>query len=234
MVRDPKATIRFDLDAATRSAARVDEVGGDGRLLWGTDRSVYLVTLLEKLLVPALAKLSNYVPGGGIWMNTQRPEWNDANNALVGYGLSMVTLYQLRRYLDRLQLMVAATGIDEVQMSIEVSDWLAAITGVLRGNLDLAADGVDDRQRKGLMDELGWAFFEYRSRVYATGFSGTTSVDLVRITELCARWRSTTSTTRSGTIVATTGCTTRTTSFTSTADGSGAASSTSMRCSRVR
>ena len=32
-------------------------------------------------------------------MNTQRPEWNDANNALVGHGLSVVTLAHLRRYL---------------------------------------------------------------------------------------------------------------------------------------
>jgi len=32
-------------------------------------------------------------------MNTQRPEWNDANNALAGYGLSMVTLYYLHRML---------------------------------------------------------------------------------------------------------------------------------------
>ena len=32
-------------------------------------------------------------------MNTQRPEWNDGNNALVGNGLSMVTLYYLRRFL---------------------------------------------------------------------------------------------------------------------------------------
>ena len=185
MVRDPKATIRYDVDAANRSAARVDEVGGDGRLLWSRDRSVYLVTLTEKLLVPALAKLSNYVPGGGIWMNTQRPEWNDANNALVGYGLSMVTLYQLRRYLVRLQRIVAAAGLDAVQMSTEVSDWLAAITGVLRGNLGLVESGADDRQRKNLMDELGWAFFEYRSRVYASGFSGTASVDLSRIADLC-------------------------------------------------
>ncbi len=185
MVRDPKATIRYDVDAANRSAARVDEVGGDGRLLWSRDRNVYLVTLMEKLLVPALAKLSNYVPGGGIWMNTQRPEWNDANNALVGYGLSMVTLYQLRRYLDRLQRIIAAAGLDEVQMSIEVSDWLAAITGVLRGNLGLVGIGADDRQRKNLMDELGWAFFEYRSRVYASGFSGTAPVDLSRIADLC-------------------------------------------------
>ena len=35
------------------------------------------------------------------------------------------------------------------------------------------------------MDELGWTFFEYRSRVYASGFSGKTAVDLVRIAELC-------------------------------------------------
>jgi hypothetical protein len=185
MVRDPKATIRFDADAAKRSAARVDEVGGDGRLLWGRDRHVLLVTLMEKLLVPALSKLSNYVPGGGIWMNTQRPEWNDANNALVGYGLSMVTLYQLRRYLDRLRHIVGAAELDAVAMSTEVSDWLAAITGVLRGNLGLLERDADNRQRKSLMDELGWAFFEYRSRVYASGFSGTTSVDLARIGELC-------------------------------------------------
>ena len=31
-------------------------------------------------------------------MNTERPEWNDANNALVGNGLSMVTAGHLLRY----------------------------------------------------------------------------------------------------------------------------------------
>jgi hypothetical protein len=81
--------------------------------------------------------------------------------------------------------MVDSAEIDAVQMSIEVSDWLAAITGVLRGNLGLVGVGADDRQRKSVMDELGWAFFEYRSRVYASGFSGVTSVDLGRIAELC-------------------------------------------------
>ena len=95
IVNDPKATIEYDEDAASETAARVEAVGSDGRLVWG-DGAVHHVTFLEKLVVPALAKLSNFVPAGGIWMNTQRPEWNDANNALVGYGLSMVTLYQLR------------------------------------------------------------------------------------------------------------------------------------------
>ena len=42
--------------------------------------------MTEKLLVLLLTKLTNLVPEGGIWMNTQRPEWNDANNALVGKG----------------------------------------------------------------------------------------------------------------------------------------------------
>jgi hypothetical protein len=185
LVRNPKATIDYDAGAAKRSAARVDELGGDGRLLWARDRHVYLVTLMEKLLVPALAKLSNYVPGGGIWMNTQRPEWNDANNALVGYGVSMVTLYQVRRYLDRLRSIIADSGLDEVWLSTEVSDWLVAVTAVMRGNLGVVGPGADDRQRKNMMDELGWAFSDYRSRVYDSGFSGTTTVDLGAITALC-------------------------------------------------
>ena len=57
------------------------------------------VTMTEKLLVLLLAKLTNLVPEGGIWMNTQRPEWNDANNALVGKGLSVVTVAYLRRFI---------------------------------------------------------------------------------------------------------------------------------------
>ncbi|MFT3751435.1 MAG: hypothetical protein QM800_00595 [Paludibacter sp.] len=42
--------------------------------------------------------MSNFIPEAGIWMNTLRPEWNDANNALVGTGASMVTLYYMRRF----------------------------------------------------------------------------------------------------------------------------------------
>ena len=61
---------------------------------------IYKVNFIEKILATVLAKLSNFIPEGGIWMNTQRPEWNDANNALVGNGVSMVTLYYLRRFLN--------------------------------------------------------------------------------------------------------------------------------------
>jgi len=84
ILRSPACTIEYDaaLDAAI--AARVSEIGTDGRLVPGAGGGVCHVNLLEKLLVPFLSKLSNLVPDGGIWLNTQRPEWNDANNALVG------------------------------------------------------------------------------------------------------------------------------------------------------
>ncbi len=185
IVRDPKATIRYDEAAAERAAARVAEQGGDGRLVWDTERAVHLVTLLEKLVVPALGKLSNYVPGGGIWMNTQRPEWNDANNALVGYGASMVTLCHLRPYLRRLVTLAAGSGLSAITMSVEVADWLEAVTAVLRGNPAGGEAEPTAKRRKQIMDELGWAFYEYRSRVYSSGFSGTVVVPVAAIVDLC-------------------------------------------------
>jgi len=180
---DPKATIEYDEDAASTTAARVESVGTDGRLVW-RNGAVYHVTFAEKLVVPALAKLSNFVAGGGIWMNTQRPEWNDANNALVGYGLSMVTLYQLRAYLDYVRRLVAGSTI-EVDMSREVADWLGATTEILSADLTHPSGEVPDRERKRLMDALGTAFSEYRRSVYSDGFTGTTRVAVFDVEALC-------------------------------------------------
>jgi hypothetical protein len=185
LVVDPKDTIHYDHDAAARTAGRVEQIGADGKLLPGTDEgTVHLVTLAEKLLVPALSKLSSFVPGGGIWMNTQRPEWNDANNALVGYGLSMVTLYQLRHYLDHFRAMLQQAEPAGFEVSGEVADWLAETTAALRGTRPDCAR-MTDRERKQLMDRLGRAFTEYRARIYAAGFSGTAPVSTAEIIELC-------------------------------------------------
>ncbi|MEO0812692.1 MAG: hypothetical protein AAFY60_07500, partial [Myxococcota bacterium] len=107
MREDPKSTVLFSDGAAEEIEQRVARLGADGKLVMGPDGQVHLVNLLEKLLVPLLSKLGNLVPGGGIWMNTQRPEWNDANNALVGQGLSMVTLYYMRRYVVFLRQLIA-------------------------------------------------------------------------------------------------------------------------------
>ena len=94
-------------------------MGADGKLVLDADGNVYQVNLLEKLLVPLLGKLGNLVIDGGIWLNTQRPEWNDANNALVGQGLSMVTLYYMRRYIRFLQR--AARGREGCVRSVDRS-----------------------------------------------------------------------------------------------------------------
>ena len=75
-------------------------MGADGALLTDQSGQIYQVNFIEKMLAALLAKMSNFIPEGGIWMNTQRPEWNDANNALVGNGVSMVTLYYMRRFLQ--------------------------------------------------------------------------------------------------------------------------------------
>ena len=107
LLRDPHDTVVFDAEAEATIEQRVEAVGADGKMIWDGDGEVLLVTLAEKLLVPLLAKLTNFIPEGGIWMNTQRPEWNDANNALVGYGVSMVTLFALRRYLGVLRDVLA-------------------------------------------------------------------------------------------------------------------------------
>jgi hypothetical protein len=183
LVRNPKSTIRFDEAAAARSAARVDEVGGDGRLVWDAQGRIYRVTLIEKLLVPALAKLANFVPGGGIWMNTQRPEWNDANNALVGNGLSVVTVCQLRRYLDHVRRLIARAGIDEVALSSEVSELLATVTTILSEAAIQPRAEEAGRHRRDIVDALGEAFSAYRSQVYRDGFSGST---LVRLDDVAA------------------------------------------------
>ena len=108
---DPKATVVFDEHVAELIDQRVASLGADGKLIPDAAGDIYQVNLLEKLIVPLLAKLGNLVLDGGIWLNTQRPEWTDANNALVGQGLSMVTLYYMRRYVCFLQdLLDSETG----------------------------------------------------------------------------------------------------------------------------
>ena len=164
LVDDPKSTISFDVDADARSAARVAEIGGDGRLRVDADGRIVTATLLEKLVITTLARLSNFVPGGGVWMNTQRPEWNDANNALVGYGLSMVTTYQLRPFLERLRTLVARHDTDrEVTCSTDVVTWMRRVVEALSSP---AAGDVDDAAaRRRFLDQVGGAFSDYRAAV---------------------------------------------------------------------
>ncbi|NNF05335.1 MAG: hypothetical protein HKN21_01110, partial [Candidatus Eisenbacteria bacterium] len=173
IVADPKRTISFDDQLAETVASRESKLGTDGRLLQAKDGSVYLAPLLEKLLVPVLSKLSNFVPGGGIWLNTQRPEWNDANNALVGNGISMVTLGYLRRYVQFLLDELASLPQESIEISLEVKTWLSGLEKTYRAyGADMLAVHRNDTIRRDFLDAISGTFEQYRNAVYAKGFSG--------------------------------------------------------------
>ncbi len=186
IIEDPRATIVYDGELEARIGARVKAVGADGRLVTTADGSVYHASLLEKLLVPLLSKLSNLVPDGGIWMNTQRPEWNDANNALVGDGVSVVTLYYLRRYVAFLEGLLGSADTASAPVADEVVVWFDRIREILEATLPaLAADGLSDHARRRLLDDLGGAFSRYRDTVYASGFSRKRDLSLSSVLGFC-------------------------------------------------
>ena len=172
LLKDPHNTIDFDETTDELIEQRVSQIGADGRLIWDKNGSVYYVNLTEKLLATMLSKLSNFIPEGGIWMNTQRPEWNDANNALVGYGVSMVTLYYTRRYQQYLLDLFANTELEEVAISEEIDALLRSINGTFEDNKQLLAGKINDTDRKRVVDALGEAGSDFRSGVYDNDFSG--------------------------------------------------------------
>jgi hypothetical protein len=202
IVRNPRETIHWDASEAEFIEIRVAATGADGKLLHDQAGKIYHASLLEKLLVPLLSKLSNLVPDGGIWMNTQRPEWNDANNALPGYGISAVTLAQLRRYVSFLDELLTPIADRSYEISAEVVKWTQDIHSVLQNRQDLLKNPrFSAENRRILMDELGAAFEEYRRTVYAKGFSTKRSwaakelLDFLRLASrylehsLAANWR---------------------------------------------
>ncbi len=186
ILENPDETIDYDIDLARRIGKQVEAFGTDGKLLLDSTGSVHHVNLLEKLLVPVLAKLSNLVPDGGIWMNTQRPEWNDANNALVGNGLSMVTLGYLRRHLNFIADLLEGMENINLSVSTEVAAWFESLDSILGGERFLLdSEEIDDHERKRVLDLLGVAFSDYRGRVYSYGFSGKRNVNTARIARFC-------------------------------------------------
>ncbi|HAV6898472.1 TPA: hypothetical protein RQJ43_001335 [Vibrio vulnificus] len=175
---NPKDTVSFNHELQKRIEEKVSKLGSDGRLILEGEDSVYMVNLCEKVLVPLLSKLSNLVLDGGIWLNTQRPEWNDANNAIVGNGLSMVTLYYMRRYVAFLQGLMSELP-SSVSMSKEVFDWMLSITRILQDATKEIRQGTVNRQtRKAMLTLLEKSADEFRQRVYRmNGFSGKTKVE---------------------------------------------------------
>ncbi|MBB6429872.1 hypothetical protein [Algisphaera agarilytica] len=191
LCRDPHNTIAFDHALENAIGERVEALGADGKLLHDAHGKLVKVSLAEKLLVPALSKLSNLVVDGGIWMNTQRPEWNDANNALVGHGISMVTLCYLRRYAAFMADLLEQ-GEVSVELSAAVDAWLAGLSEVLSNHAGvLDAPALSDIERRTILDELGMAFEAYRTKVYHGSLGSPvsrSSADIVELLKLTLRY----------------------------------------------
>ena len=113
-------------------------------------------------------------------MNTQRPEWNDANNALVGYGVSMVTLCYMRRYLDFCAELFTRVKQDGFELSTEVANQFREMHDVLQVHAEQVAQGFDASQRRVLLDALGGAGSRYRDLLYRDGLSGDKSAVTAR------------------------------------------------------
>jgi hypothetical protein len=172
ILRNPKDTIEFEhkKDHAIRN--KIKELGADGALITIANGEIYHVSLCEKVFATVLSKLSNFVPEGGIWMNTQRPEWNDANNALVGNGLSMVTLYYLRRFLKFFQPVFENANETEITFSEELYTFFEEVTTLFDKYKHTLWGKINDIDRKKIADALGIAGSNYRNKIYADGFSG--------------------------------------------------------------
>lgn len=182
IVSDPKDTIEFDEESDKLIRQKVAERGADGAVLSSEKEEIHHVNFIEKILATVLAKVSNFIPEAGIWMNTQRPEWNDANNALVGNGVSMVTLYYLRRFLKFIEPVLADVESNSYSVSEELAKLFNSINDVLVNNQTLLNSSISDSERKKITDKLGLAGSEYRNQIYDHGFSGeTVRIELAQI-----------------------------------------------------
>lgn len=175
-LKNPKDTIDFDYELDEKINNKKGELGADGALLSDENFFIYQVNLIEKLLATVLAKVSNFIPEGGIWLNTQRPEWNDANNALVGNGVSMVTLYYLRRFLSFFEDIVFKASTKKVEISAELATFFNSVIKTLQDNKNILAGKVSNTERKTVLDGLGKAGSNYRETIYSNGFSRDKSV----------------------------------------------------------
>ena len=180
VLKDPKNTIDFDHDLHQKILNNVKKIGTDAKLVLDQDQVVH-VSMAEKLLVLQLSKLSNFIPDGGIWLNTQRPEWNDANNALVGYGVSMVTLYYLNRHISFINKVLANINETEFKISNEVLAWFRDTKETYKKYLPAINKKLDPVKRKTFVQELQKLFSNYRQKTYNKSSSGEGKIKVIDI-----------------------------------------------------
>jgi hypothetical protein len=187
LIENPKDTIVFDEELDRRIRTERSQLGADGALLRDENRFIIKVNFIEKILATSLAKLSNFIPEGGIWMNTQRPEWNDANNALVGNGVSMVTLCYLRRFFNFFEELLTTTSVDEVEISNEVFTFFEKVLNTFESHKNILSASISDTDKKTILDSLGKAGSAFRMQIYEHAFSGRkTSLSMNKLKDFVA------------------------------------------------
>jgi len=171
-LKNPKDTIDYDHQLDLEISRRRNETGADAANIRTSAGQMHRVNFMEKILAMVLAKISNFIPEGGIWMNTQRPEWNDANNALVGNGVSVVTLAYLVRFMRFFLRLCENLETEEISVSQELHTYFSRVHEVLRTKQHLLAGKIGDEHRKSILDGLGMAGSDYRNQIYRDDFSG--------------------------------------------------------------
>lgn len=166
IVANPQDTISFDEALHHEIELRVKAHGNDQKLCTNQQGNLLKSSFVEKLLVTWLTKLYNFIPEAGIWMNTQRPEWNDANNALVGNGVSMVTLSYMRRFSAFFADWLQQEGPETIHLHEEVRDLLRDCAEVLQRFESQLTAGWNDAQRRDFATALGRHGERYRTRAY--------------------------------------------------------------------
>jgi hypothetical protein len=158
----PKHTLDFDAAAHQRALQRKQALGADGLRVCDNNGLPVLATLGEKLTIILLAKAGSLLPGAGLWLHTQRPEWNDANNALVGNGVSVVSLAQLRRFIGFLLAWPAAQR--SFVLPATTLQALQQFGALVRATPLTAVD--DDQQRRTFLDGAGTLLDPWRAAAY--------------------------------------------------------------------
>lgn len=169
LIKDPRNSISFDRELSDRLMKETAVMGSDAKLVRGKDGTVAHVSLTQKFVQILIAKMANFIPGGGIWLNTQRPEWNDANNALAGWGLSMVTLYYIRRFTAFLINLYQSSDEKSFVLSEQVYKALTEL-GKIFTAFEPEKAAKDPKNRAAFNERAQLVFEAERNSLYKTGY----------------------------------------------------------------
>ncbi|MBQ0051830.1 MAG: hypothetical protein KBT11_07190 [Treponema sp.] len=184
--QNPRDTLIFDRKLSDLLIKESADFGSDKKLVQNKENKVYLLNLTAKLLQIIIAKVSNLVPGGGIWMNTQRPEWNDANNALCGWGLSVVTMCYMERMLKFLLELYKNSGAAAYEVPSPMAECVIAISKLIESSSEEIFS--DNKARKTFVDSIQKIFEAERNSFYKNyyndGEAELTSAEIAKFLEL--------------------------------------------------